>query len=117
MIRQTMILAALLALACPASDQELDRKQPSNPDRMTELQKGAAMQAIADEPGIKDVSWDPMGMPVLAVGMLPTSGRRDGLAQYMCEVIAEHGPARGVTVKIIDVTRKDFTVIGKARCP
>lgn len=70
-----------------------------------------------DEPKVKDATW--MTDRNLYVGVIDDSTRRDGFADYICMVAADHG-FKPEMVKVIDVVKVvqtgKFTELGKAYC-
>lgn len=72
------------------------------------------------EPRVKDALWTTPR--ILKLGMIDDGSRRDGFAEYACQVLVDMGfKGEGVSVQIIDivkVTRQGKWVrLGKANCP
>ncbi len=78
----------------------------------------SAMTALRNEPTIKDFAWKG---PSLWIGVLDDGSRRDGYAQYVCTLLAEHGVRDKVHVRIMDVAKaavaKKTVELGDAWCP
>lgn len=69
------------------------------------------------EPSIKDAVW--AGSDHLRVGMFDNGTKRDGFADYVCQVLYDHG-ITGVRVTINDIIKitrdNDWVTIGKSNC-
>lgn len=76
----------------------------------------SALAAIKKEPKVKDAAW--ASGSSLWVGVLDDGGRRDGYASYICQVLAEHGAAKGALVKVMDVAapRGEIRELGRIWC-
>lgn len=80
--------------------------------------KASALAAVKNDGlTVKDAMWSSAGW--LYVGVLDTGQRRDGLANYFCSVLAEHG-VTGTPVKVVDIAavvrEKQFRELGMSRC-
>ena len=57
---------------------------------------------------------------ILYVGVIDDGTRRDGYAQYVCQVLADHRVAAGTTVHVMDIVKitrdNDWKKLGTARC-
>lgn len=66
----------------------------------------AALKALTNgsEPIVKDAMWTAKDM--LKVGVIDNGKPRDGFAQYLCEVLADHGlKGQQVRVQVVDIVR------------
>lgn len=80
----------------------------------------SALTAIRSEPKVKDVL---LQTGVLYVGVLDDGSRREGYAQYICELLREHAverPGRSVPVHVMDIAkikhRNDWVKLGSHNC-
>jgi hypothetical protein len=79
----------------------------------------AALAAVNAEPKVKDAAWNNTHDPSLLAGVFDDGSNRDGYAEYLCMVLAEHN-LRGGVVRVMDVAkaaRDDWKELGKAWCP
>jgi hypothetical protein len=80
----------------------------------------AVLRALKNsEPTVKDAVWT--SPRVLKVGVLDTGKNRDGYAQYLCEVIGEHGlSGEGISVQVIDIAKlvktDKWVKLGERQC-
>lgn len=77
----------------------------------------SALAAVKKEPKVKDAAWAPNGFG-LWVGVLDDGTRRDGYAGYICQVLVEHGAAKGALVKVMDIAppRGEIRELGRMWC-
>lgn len=80
----------------------------------------SALAELRGERLIVDMTWQGV-VKVLYIGMRSDGTRRDGYAQYVCEVLRAHHAHSGATVRIIDAaTIRDgvssWRRMGEARC-
>lgn len=95
-----------------------EKKGPASKSS-TVVQAKILQELKHDGKTIKDAVWT--GDRILKVGVIDDGSRRDGFAQYVCEVVSTNGLAgAGVSVHVIDIVklvRTDKWVdIGYADC-
>lgn len=71
------------------------------------------------EKKVKDALWTSQSM--FKVGVIDDGTRRDGYAEYVCQVIADYGlSGRGISVKVVDIQKlvrmNKWVDLGEARC-
>ncbi|MEW6519241.1 MAG: hypothetical protein AB1461_07490 [Thermodesulfobacteriota bacterium] len=78
-----------------------------------------ALTEVKSEPKAISVAWNDTSIPSLLVGVADDKTQRDGYAQYICLVLAEHG-IRGGVVRIMDeyaARKNEWKELGKSWCP
>jgi hypothetical protein len=66
----------------------------------------AAKTALAAEPKIKDLTYDPANAVQWNIGVIDDGSRRVGYAQYVCQVLQEKSALAGRThVRIVDIAK------------
>ncbi|QUM72224.1 hypothetical protein [Sphingopyxis granuli] len=104
------IIGAALALSgcsapAPAADAPEATDQIEAP-APTPAAIDAAKTALAAEPQIKDLHYDPTNTVQWNIGVLDDGSRRFGYAQYVCMVLKEKGALGGRThVRIVDIAK------------
>lgn len=90
---------------------------PPKPEypKATDSDLAAALAAVEKEPKVKSAAWNDKGLPSLLVGVADDGTRRDGYAEYICQVLADHRVYGGV-VHILDNYSKDWHELGKHWC-
>lgn len=130
-MKKTIALAALITLSIgisACSDKKTD--EPTKPvpaqtqvekpykteyPRATEQDLQAALAAVEQEPKVKSAAWSDKGLPILLVGVADNGSNRDGYAEYICQVLAEHRVYGGV-VHILDNYSEKRRELGKHWC-
>lgn len=92
----------------------------SNADEL-DMQRETVKQIFIgpEEPKVKDAIWTQKG--VFKVGVIDDGTNRSGYANYVCEVLYEHGfKGKKVWVQVLDVVKLardgDWVKLGEARC-
>ncbi|MEJ1360056.1 MAG: hypothetical protein RPU42_13295 [Candidatus Sedimenticola sp. (ex Thyasira tokunagai)] len=78
----------------------------------------AALNAVESEEKVEDAAWSDPQFPSLSVSIWNDGSNRNGYAEYLCQVLAEHGMTGGV-VHIYDHAaslQEDYVEIGNAWC-
>ena len=105
-----------------SNSAEAERQPATEQQSRQNVVKGANKELIKyltgpDEPKIKDAVW--MNESNLYVGVIDDKTKRDGLAEYICQVAKDHG-ASAEMVKVVDVVKVqqggNFEELGKAYC-
>jgi predicted small lipoprotein YifL len=122
----TLIMLTISITAC--SDKKSDeqtapapakttQEKPYKPEypRATEQDLQAALAAVKKEPKVKSAAWAHKGLPSILVGVADNGSNRDGYAEYICQVLAEHQVYGGV-VHILDVYAENRRELGKHWC-
>jgi hypothetical protein len=105
------IIGAALALSgcsapAPTADATAEVEAKAEAPAPTPAAIEAAKAALAAEPKIKDMVYDPTQVVQWNIGVLDDGTPRVGYAQYVCEVIKEKGALAGRTnVRIVDIAK------------
>lgn len=95
----------------------------ATPDITPETKQAVTDSLMSDEETIiKDVAWDDKGKSVLYIGVIDDNTNRDGLADYVCQVLlSDFDMAQGdVSVYIMDITKiakgGEWVKLGESNC-
>lgn len=91
--------------------------EPSN----SKFRRVDAVNAISDEPKVVEAIFPNNSSNSLWVSMFDDGPRRDGYAQYVCQILRDHGMPSNklVVIRIWDATemaRENFKELGKHEC-
>ncbi|ABD90584.1 hypothetical protein [Mannheimia haemolytica] len=103
----TLLALSLFALPVQADSLELARN------------KVKQIFISDEEPKVKDATWT--APFIFKVGVFDDGTKRDGYAEYVCQVLYDHGfKGKGVLVSVIDIKKLvqtgDWVDLGKAKC-
>lgn len=105
------IVGAAIALSgcsvpAPAADTTAETAEQAEAPAPTPAAIDAAKAALAGEPKIKDLTYDPASAVQWNIGVLDDGSRRIGYAQYVCQVLQEKSALAGRThVRIVDIAK------------
>lgn len=94
--------------------QEEPSPKPVYP-KATAPDLAAALAAVEKETKVKSVAWSDKGLPSLLVGVADDGNNRDGYAEYICQVLADHRVYGGI-VHILDNYSEKRRELGKHWC-
>jgi len=103
-LKHIFVAGGLVALSCQAV------AAPS------QAQLDGALAEVKAEKRVLSAAWNSKTTPSLLAGVKDDGTRRDGYAQYLCGVLADHGIKGGV-VRVLDEHSQDWKELGKAWCP
>lgn len=99
----------------PENPAKVESSQKPTYPKATDADLMAALTAVEKEPKVKSAAWSDKGMPSLLVGVADDGSNRDGYAEYICQVLADHRVYGGV-VHILDNYSKERRELGKHWC-
>lgn len=101
----------------PAEETASDTTQPDQPATPSPSaeQLADALEAIEAEPRVISAAWQDDSLPSLLVGVADDGTNRDGYAEYICLILADHRVYGGV-VHVMDSYAEDWTELGKHWC-
>lgn len=101
----------------PPAEETAAKSKPDQPDvpAPTPEQLAAALEAVEAEPKVISAAWQDESLPSLLVGVADDGSRRDGYAEYICQVLAEQRVYGGV-VHVLDGHAEERTELGEHWC-
>lgn len=109
-----IVLISLVAVVCLTAIWTMNNShEASAPEQAQSTVASPAPQAVEsakaalrDEPKIKDFTYDPNAAVQWQIGVIDDGTSRVGYANYICELLAEHGVSNDRTqVRIVDIVK------------
>jgi hypothetical protein len=108
------------AVAAPAAPAKIETKAETPPSEMEKAREEVvAYFKSGEEPKVKDSVWT--ADRIFKVGMISDGSDRSGYAEYVCNVLYDHGfKGKKVWVQVIDIVKLTRTnkweKLGEAHC-
>lgn len=123
--RTPLLLGAAVLVLYAGSTREPPKPTAQAPagnpeDALREPWRTAVIKELMDGSTIQDATWAATGS--LWVGVMDDGTRRDGLAQYACEVVRSHRPnhSESPIVTVLDIAKmtitKERVQLGRYHC-